>query len=148
MTEKEVPDGVVVASNGAWRDAETGRFVQGGQPETAITAENSIEYQRLWQEKKVLASLAAEGGLASAFKGKPTPLSAWSHIVEKQASLAIKKDYTSTKAADFVGKATGYLASDRGNGSDPVPAGGARLEIGADGLDRLLEIITTIREEA
>ena len=142
---RDPPEGVIVASNGAWRDKDTGRFVPGGQPENMITTENATDFHQHRQQKQIMAALAAEGGLASAFPNNPTAFGAWSHIVEKQAQLSTKDDYTSTKAADFVGKATGYLVSDRA-GSDPVPPGGARLELGSGVVEDIFKYIQEYRD--
>ena len=143
--DREPPAGVIVASNGAWRDKDTGQFVKGGQPENMITPENATDYHQHRQEKQIMAALAAEGGLASAFPNNPTAYAAWAHIVEKHAQLSTKDDYTSTKAADFVGKATGYLSS-AGNGSDPVPPGGARLELGSGVVEDIFKYIQEYRD--
>ena len=141
------PDDYSIASNGAIRSKDTGRIVahQPGGLTNVITPENANEFQQHRQQKQIMAALAAEGGLASAFKNNPTAYSAWSHIVEKQAQLSTKDDYTSTKAADFVGKATGYLSSG-GNGADPVPPGGARLELGSGVVEDIFKYIQEYRD--
>src|SRR3989337_1506907 len=71
---QQPPAGVIVASNGAWLDAETGKFTHGGQPRTAIkTTSQAVALANLrWQR----AAAAATTGLKRLSK-QQSPLPAW-----------------------------------------------------------------------
>jgi len=136
--EREVPEGVVVASNGAWRDAQTGRFVK-GMPATynAITAENSSDLLRIRRQKQLEGILAADARLRGVSQDY------WGDIAEHMYRQATseKPGVAGVQAAKLVGEMTGLLASGRNGDSDPVPEGGARLELGAGAVQALVSVL-------
>ena len=136
------PEGVVVASNGAWRDAKTGRFVPGGPATSnAITEVNSAEYQRRWQQKKAEGMLLADGRLHE------VSVDYWGDLAEAMYNLGnkVKGGVAAVQATKMVGQMTGYLAD---SGSDSSPAAGTvRLEFGPEVIQAAIERITSKRDE-
>jgi hypothetical protein len=137
------PPGVVVASNGAWRDEVTGRFVPGGKYDNKITEANTSEYHRMRQQKQLAGMLEADKRL---YDMDPNY---WGSLaVMRYTQALLGHDVAAVNAHKLVGQITGNLPSGS-NGkdrSDPVPAGGARVELGADAVARLLEFIAESRE--
>ena len=141
---QDVPEGVIVASNGAWRDKKTGKFVPGGMPTNAITEQNATDFHRLWEQKKVEGMLLAERRLAD------IDVDYWGTLAESMFQLGKgeKGGIAAVQAVKMVGQMTGYLPSGNGgSGSDPVQPGGARLEIGAGALADLLALVQHAREK-
>jgi hypothetical protein len=123
---REPPPGVIVASNGAWQDAETRRFVKGGKPVTAIRdTETAIEYHRLLKEKKVAGILAADGRLQTKSPDY------WGDLAVAMYEQGKGKGSQAPKAVELVGKMTGYLAAGRQDDGGPAP-GTARIEFDAE----------------
>lgn len=142
------PPGVVVASNGAWRDEKTGRFVPGGPVvSTAITKENADSFQQLIAEKKFSGIVAANNG-AGRLSPSGMAEDTWADIAEKLAGEAIDgKGIARVQSAQTLGRMTGLLPGGNGRSrDDSPPAAGARLELGPGALDRLLEFISENRE--
>jgi hypothetical protein len=139
--DREPPAGVIVASNGAWRDKDTGQFVRGMPATTnAITPENSSDLLRLRKEKQLAGMLEADRRL---FDADPEY---WGTASIAMFELALEKKGTgSVKAFEAVGRATGNLGTDRA-GNDPVPPGGARLELGAGVVEDIFKYIQEYRE--
>ena len=145
-TQDEVPDNITITKNGVWRDKATGRFVTGGNPTNAITEENARDYHRMWAEKKLAGMVAANNGVG---RLSPSGLAedTWADIAQRQADLAINgKGYVATKAAELVGRMTGFMGGNGNDGSEPVQPGGARLELGAGALADLLALVQHARE--
>lgn len=140
----DIPDGVVVASNGAWRDAETGRYVAGGQPDNMITSENATDYHRLREQKKIEGILAANGSLAEA---AGSPSAAWGKVARAMydTSLDPKSRIAAVQAARLLGDMAGFLSSG-GNGADPVAPGAMRLELGAGVAEDIFDYISQHRD--
>ena len=140
MDDNKVPDGVVVASNGAWKDKETGRFVKGmPAPDNAITKDNSADYFRMRQQKQVDGMLQADRRLYD--------LSAeyWGDLAEAMYNVGLDgKGVAQVQAVKMVGDMTGFLSSGN-SGQDPVPPGGARLELGAGSLETIAEYLREYR---
>ncbi len=141
--QPEPPEGVIVASNGAWRDATTGQFVK-GMPATdnAFTPENSIDIQHIRRQKQLEGMIAADKRL---YDIDPDY---WGGMVESMYNLACQEKGTgSVKGAELAGRMTGNLASSAGsNGSDPVPPGGGRVDLGEGVMERLHELLVHARE--
>ena len=142
---QDIPDGVIVASNGAWRDAKTGRFVK-GMPATynAITEENTSDFLRLRQQKQ------AEGMLEADRRLQHISPDYWGDLAESMFELGKgeKGGIAAVQAVKMVGQMTGYLPSGNGaGGSDAVQPGGARLEIGAGALADLLALVEHARDK-
>src|SRR3990167_1443945 len=141
---QQPPEGVIVASNGAWLDAETGKFSPGGKPRTAIkTTSQAVALANLrWQR----AAAAATTGLKR-LSNKQSALHAWSKIVEHQGGLAMdpKAKRSSTEAARFVGQATGFLR-DRQSGGEP-PATGATMQISSEVGLAIAEMLASRQRE-
>jgi hypothetical protein len=127
------PPGVVVASNGAWRDAETGRFVPGGDPINKITEENSAEYHRLQADKKLAGILASNGKLSSLAGSSDE---GWANVAGAMYETALdrKSRVAAVQAGRLLGEMTGYLPSGKNGGSDPLPAGGSRITLESRGI--------------
>ena len=109
------PDKYKVLSNGAVYSYDDGRIVANpGGGTHAITQANSNELRKTWERQKLEAAIAAQSAVAAQLK-RDNALEAWGLIVGEQAELAIdtRKGQTSTKAAEFVGKATGFLGDRR-----------------------------------
>ena len=135
------PPGVIVASNGAWKDAKTGRFVPGGQPDNMITVANTADYYRLRKQKQMEGLVLADRRLIDISPDY------WGDLAEAMYRMAgnQKSAVAAVQATRMVGEMTGYLGSN-GKDSDPVPAAGARLELGPDALSTLLEFISSQRQ--
>ena len=146
-TQPIPPDGVVVASNGAWRDAETGQFVK-GMPATdnAITSENTGDFQRVQRIRKWKAQLAAGVGLAE-IKPAENELEAWAQMTKAMGEMALdKKGVASVRAYEAAGKATGFIGTNgKDGGSGPAP-GRASVTVDLD-QDALMEFITSRRQQ-
>jgi hypothetical protein len=139
--DREPPAGVVVASNGAWRDEKTKRFVKGGKPENMITPENSPEYHRMRQQKQADGMLQADKRL---YDLSPEY---WGDLAESMFYLGKgeKGGIAAVQATKMVGQMTGYLDADRA-GADLVPPGGARLELGAGVVEDIFKYIQEYRD--
>jgi len=136
--KREPPPGVIVASNGAWRDAETGRFVPGGPPvKTAITTENYADYHRLRKQRYVEGMLLADGRL------RQVSADYWGDIAEAMYKAGKGKGVAAVQAAKLVGEMTGYLAGRSAASDDSVPAGGMRLELGGDAVAALVAVLAS-----
>lgn len=109
------PERYQVLANGAIYDHEVKRIA--GCPEggtTAITQANSSELRKTWERQKAEAQLAAQAGMAlGTING--SALETWAMIVFEQTGLAkdTEAGRASTKAAEFVGRAAGYLVNNR-----------------------------------
>ena len=139
------PDGVVVASNGAWRDATNGRFVPGGPAvSTAITKENAVDYLLLREQKK-LEGLVAANEMLTTRAG--TPGNGWQKIAGAMYSTALDKKsrVAAVQAARLLGEMTGYLGSGKDGGSGSA-AGRASVTVDLD-QDALMEFITSRRQQ-
>ena len=128
--EQQIPDNVVVASNGVWRDKQSGRIVPGGENTAAITPTNASALATLrWQQAREQAAEAGQIGLARiSTDGKWT--SALANIAEKQAELAMDPDAgrASTEAARYVrDTATGHWFTGGNNGSGNGSSGSITL---------------------
>lgn len=138
------PEGVIVASNGAWRDAKTGRFVPGGNPINAITEENAAEYHRLWQQKKLAGLLSANYRLAEVAGSSDN---GWANVAGAMYDTALddKSRVAAVQAARLLGEMTGYLGSN-GKSGDPAPAAARiTLELSPEGLEAARAIIGAAR---
>ena len=143
--DKEPPAGVIEASNGAWRDSETGRFVPGGPVvDTAITKDNADCFRLIREQKKLEGLLAANSELA---RVAGSPGQAWSNVAGAMydTSLDSKSRVAAVQAARLLGEMTGFMAGS-GNGSDPVPPGGARLELGSGVVEDIFKYIQEYRD--
>ena len=141
---QDVPEGVIVASNGAWRDENTGKFVKGGSPITKITEENAIDYHRIRQQKQ------AEGMILANQRLYDISGDWWGDLAESMFQLGKgeKGGIAAVQAVKMVGQMTGYLPSGNGgSGSDAVQPGGARLELGAGALADLLALVQHARDK-
>ena len=87
------------------------------------------------------ATIAAQEGARVAV-GSDTQFAAWSVIVGGQASLALDtgKGQTSTKAAEFVGKAAGFLSDRRSTQQDGGPTN-VQVNIGNEVVEQLMGIL-------
>jgi hypothetical protein len=139
---REPPPGVVVASNGAWRDAETGQFVKGGMPVTAIqNTEQAIAYHSIRKQKQLDGMLEANRRL---YDMDPEY---WGSAAVAMYELALEKKGTgSVKAFEAVGKATGNLAAGRQDDGGPPP-GTARIEFDAEFIAEVKARIASHRGE-
>ena len=138
---RELPDGIVVLSNGTWKDKETGRFVPGGKNSDAITKENSHDYARMRQQKQADGMLQADKRL---YDVNPEY---WGELAESMYNLGLgdKGGIAAVQATKMVGQMTGYLDADRA-GADPVPPGGARLELGVGVVEDIFKYIQEYRD--
>ena len=135
-----------MASNGAWQDVKTGRFIAGGKPVTAIQdTETAIAYHRLKEEKQLAGMLAANNG-AGRLSPSGMAEDTWADIAEKLASEAIDgKGIARVQSAQTLGKMTGFIPGAGKNGNDSGPAPG-RLRVTADmDQDQLMEFISNWR---
>ena len=140
------PEGVIVASNGAWRDATTGQFVKGMPAvDTAITRENAVQFQQYRQDKKLNGMVAANNG-AGRLSSSGLPEDTWADIAEKQADLALNgAGYVAVKATETLGRMTGFLAS--GSGQDRDQVDGIRItgEISASALADAMALVKHVQ---
>ena len=140
--DREPPAGVIVASNGAWRDKETGKFVPGGPALTSsITPSNTNEYQLMRKQKQADGMLQADKRLYD------TNPEYWGELAESMYNLGMgdKGGIAAVQAAKMVGQMTGYLDADRA-GSDPVPPGKMRLEFGEGFVEDMFKYIQEYRD--
>ena len=136
------PERYFINANGVIQDKTNGRFVAApGGGENAITPARSSDMHKLAAEKRIKAELAAGAGLGR-ITLSGSELAAWSDIVENQGRLALdtKKGQTSTKAAEFVGKAAGFLSDRRSSGDNSTTNNTLNL-VGDAFIDRLVDII-------
>jgi hypothetical protein len=122
-------DNYRVLSNGAIYDNSRGRIVAKLPGDKDITPENTTEFYNKRIQAKAKAELAFRSGMAKAGPGKGA-LSTWAEIGKVQSELATDKErgLSSTRAAEFVGKASGFLAKE----ADNQAAGGATIQISGD----------------
>ena len=133
---REPPPGVIVASNGAWQDEKTKRFVKGGKPVTAITSDNSIEYHRIRKQKQLDGMLQANRRLYD------LSVDYWGDVAESMYNTSTDgKGVAAVQAARMVGEMTGYLAGRGAAGDDGPPPAGMRLELGADAVIALAGLL-------
>jgi hypothetical protein len=143
--DREPPAGVIVASNGAWRDSETGRFVPGGPVvDTAITKDNADSFRLIREQKKLEGLLVSNAKLAEV---AGSPGDGWANVAGAMYDTARDKKsrVAAVQAARLLGEMTGFM-SGAGNGSDPVPPGGARLELGAGVVEDIFKYIQEYRD--
>jgi hypothetical protein len=135
------PVDIVVAKNGALRDAKTGRIVPGGKITTAITPSNAVAMANSrWQKYHA----AAVRGLRSR-SASNNALDAWSDIVAAQADLATDTDKgrASTEAARFVAQAVDAVPNRQAAGGGDNPA--VALNLNAQALKMLIDAVQQAR---
>ena len=96
--EVEIPDNVIVLSNGTWKDKKTGRFLPGGHNKNTIrdpTHAQAVARQR-WDN--YLA--AAETGTARAAK-RDNSLAAYERMVENITAIALDPENGRTAVEAF-----------------------------------------------
>lgn len=95
---QEIPDNVIVLSNGQWKDKETGRFIAGGKNKHTIkdpTQASALARQR-WDNYIA----AAETGTARAAK-RDTSLAAYERMVENITNIALDPENGRTAVEAF-----------------------------------------------
>lgn len=99
-----------------------------------ITKDNSQDFHTKRALSRAKAEQAFRSGMAKSGPGKGS-LATWAAIAQVQSDLAqdAERGLSSTRAAEFVGKASGFLSRDGENGSP----GGVTLQISPD-IARLL----------
>ena len=145
VTYKDVerePERYQLLSNGAIYDHKV-KHIMGnpGGGTTAITKATTSAMRKTWEEQKLKAAFAAQEGARVALE-KDTELEAWAAIVGGQASLAVAtgQGQTSTKAAEFVGKAAGFL-SDRRSQQQDTGQTNVQIAMGADAIAQLVGVL-------
>ena len=136
------PERYQILSNGAIYDHEIKKIAGcPGAGTNAITQATARDFNKTWEEQKLQATIAAQEGARVAV-GSDTQFAAWSVIVGGQASLALDtgKGQTSTKAAEFVGKAAGFLSDRRSTQQDGGPTN-VQVNIGNEVVEQLLGIL-------
>jgi len=133
-----------VLPNGAVYDMDKKRIIKAPYPNT-ITQENASDFHRMAAETRLQGKLAAQAGIADLVKTK-SAVAAWRHIVNRQGWLAadVKNNgYASVKAAEFVGKATGFMP-DRSElqASQAMPSSGAAILLSQDAVRELAELLS------
>ena len=136
------PERYQILKNGAIYDHSVGHIkaIPGGGYK-AITKANSSELRKSWEDQKIKAAIAAQTGMTMAV-GSDNQFDAWSRVNEEQTKLAIdtSKGQTSTKAAEFVGKAAGFLSDRRSNQDNPAQTN-VQINLGLDVIERLEGIL-------
>lgn len=129
-------DNYRVLSNGAIYDHSAGKItakLPGSADITSEIARDIMPDKRA--QAKARAQMAFRSGMGQAVGG--SSLSAWRAIGQVQTELAQDKErgLSSTRAAEFVGKASGYLQSDDKGQS----GGGLTLQLDAQVARRLID---------
>jgi hypothetical protein len=158
LAKDNLPEGATVEivkvgdKEGVIVRAPNGRFLPGTNTPSQITTEN----QRGMRARRYqLAADAARAGMLKHVQECGTldidlrqPVDAWGELVGHAAGLAMVSDSARGLAelGRFVGQAAQMLPDQRER-SDEVEAGGVRLTLWGDALDRVLEVLTQPRGE-
>jgi hypothetical protein len=128
--------GVYIAKNGAIMDRATGRIISGKNNNTKFTTEKIRELKEREALARIQAASSFRSGMARGL-GLKSAVAAWGEIGAKQSELAVdtSKGLSSTRAAEFVGKASGFMVKDQENQAN---SGGMSIHLGSEAANLLI----------